>query len=1192
MARRDKDALAAAATKKASAQPTSEKAERSLDKLVDTVKLAWRTALYGPEPPADGTPSDNRYEEAERLGHLSWHFTQGDKPGGGVMVLGENLRLVLLYIAAKRKAKSARVHADRHLFSVNYTRDYSSVLVGKGKRSQELQARVTKLLEGASEVPQKSRSLREFLAYPFPGNEAPKQFLRWLSCVSERHGARTSEASSLENLSDRADAEPPPIRHMTSGRDPMSRLASPGKMRLAGGRYFARMKAEPQLEFFATPSRANSIEEIKRHLAPGSERGGDFKHRILCVENGGMTVGMTALAQELMSQCVPKDERPWCYLPLNRGVVTARFDGSSHDTTYRATVARLAAFYRGEDVTNADAEDTDESTDDRVAFIREAMTHRAAVLIFDGYMEQEPGDTVSRPSLTRLLRDEPLVLLLQKLIRPRYNILEGKGPTAECDGATKAGDGPTKAFEDTRILVLGSKPVTPLEGYFDRLPEPFPGQGESSLSSSLDWLSIPHKWDSKEEGLDYLKSVCGERFCTDEFALSAMAMLRISDGEAKRQGAIREAIEEAFSTDVNAPIIHGLIDLISIKDSSSLQSATWSELSPRILALLMLALSDTGLRPETLQRVIARTSDDKGGWNAISSKDAVTALQGLERDLMRIVVSGKDEVMAQLHLEPQGLEYDPPGPLFDPGIEADHPEHRVYEIPDINFRLRVRDYLFEQNDTLAKRLHLLMAEESLQQHAVMLRNSPSRSFLGLRYHRRALEGIVHGLLSLSKDDIAKASEEGTKDAAAPVFSVRTSILPWNPADRLVSLYAYYIQHIEHGSDWLLARMWGADEAKLELLEMFKPLTEERHREQITRQGEQIKRIAEEVHHSLGKVRLSINQDQKLNNELPPKLLVDVQLQQEDLKKTAAVCLQHVKRLGIKGSAISAQDKVRSFPRDSAHELEKLAAETVSRLQFPGDTTSGELGAIAANDIDNVVDLLERYAVVRAREAEFSQNKPERHLLFAKAYFWFRVSWLISVRRTEVGQAKPSGRSSRTFMRCCVHLAVTETCPKAAGDYVHRARQASNRLTAGMYRYASERADLLIIESSLARLDACRSVDLASAGLSLKRAARLLERAGDVLPAETSRPRLRARFLLERASLSITLAEFTRAAKKKGRPTPTASPTAHEGLAALDLEAVEGIIGKKNTIYAAKVTSLNARLKLHGIWSETPSTKWV
>ena len=278
-----------------------------------------------------------------------------------------------------------------------------------------------------------------FMWHPFTGPDAPCEFYEWLSGET--------------------------FKPITQGT-----IKTPRAWRGEG--FMLDIQREDRLRFYKNPHRLTAVEAITKWLHPAS--GGEL---IRSVYSAGTAHGMTALARYLWETRPSTDTRPWLYLPIGRG----QLPDLDLDPSFRSTTARLWAFYHGRDPRTANPDrpgrweassiSEPQSTEGRLAEIRQRMATKAAVIMIDGY--QAVGEE-NEASLMRLIRDEPLVPLLERLVQPYIDLQDGKGPGI--------------GFAATRILVLGTSKLEGhpfLERHIVQANDPFPNLLHNQLGPIL-----------------------------------------------------------------------------------------------------------------------------------------------------------------------------------------------------------------------------------------------------------------------------------------------------------------------------------------------------------------------------------------------------------------------------------------------------------------------------------------------------------------------------------------------------------------------------------------------------------------------------------------------------------------------------------------------------------------------------------
>ena len=305
----------------------------------------------------------------------------------------------------------------------------------------------------------------------------------------------------------------------------------------------------------------------------------------------------------------------------------------------------------------------------------------------------------------------------------------------------------------------------------------------------------------------------------------------------------------------------------------------------------------------------------------------------------------------------------------------------------------------------------------------------------------------------------------------------------------------------------------------------------------------------------------------LSAKTKAKIDADARNDRNGFEEARRVCETRLRDLGV--PLVRFQPTVASLTADSA---EALDAEAVRRVR-------GEASALppgAARHLAEVVDLFERVGISYTHAYEAASAGPKASWNLRVAYLWFRMARVLGVTAPGVDRTKPSGNSSRVFVRCCMYLA-SGTGPNDPGNralYLRRARQILTRLTFRMFRYPSERAAALILEASFARLVSTdnRMVSGVPKDAALRRAAELLRKAEDLLPEEASRPRLRLRFLLERVDLALAVGEMLHAER--------GDASGHAEVAEGDLNDIASLVerGNAHKHYDARIQERRARAK--------------
>ena len=525
------------------------------------------------------------------------------------------------------------------------------------------------------------------------------------------------------------------------------------------------------------------------------------------------------------------------------------------------------------------------------------------------------------------------------------------------------------------------------------------------------------------------------------------------------------------------------------------------------LAFALIALSPTGLRAATMQRIFDRLEWWTDSSWTVRRLDAHAALKALVSALPGLLSEGADEVMQAIHGSARDTEYV----TLLPSSSSD--DGRIIEFSDEDFRLLVLD-AFGNDDgipharAIKRELTLALSEEALQQHAVLLRHSASRRAVSVRYYRRIIESLWHG--------VSAAAETSTDEGPFRAF---TSFAK-EPEAKVLELYTIYRQNVEHANDWWMTRMFGADRAKAQLLRKVTslPLIQSAPPGNVLMlvRNDAMKSYFHVPHVVRATDRQLLEDLVKIGDTSCAKLLIDSHIHNLELSKAVELCMSQLRLIGSKHLNCDQIDQFLitddGIERIAIAELENLASEKAQAIQR---LTFRENSRPNRQIVSDLVHLLERLGVCYAHQADVPNlQSHERGPLFKNAYAVFRQARLLAIAASTVERVKFSGSSTREFVRACLKLAdLPEATLEDRNHLEARARISSNRLALRMSRYPSERAALLILEATFARLSS--RADLAAA-------TRLLDEAETILPTEANRPRLRFRFCLERAKVARKL----------------------------------------------------------------------
>ncbi|MBN8890174.1 MAG: hypothetical protein BGP12_00100 [Rhodospirillales bacterium 70-18] len=821
--------------------------------------------------------------------------------------------------------------------------------------------------------------------------------------------------------------------------------------------------ADPTYQYFADPARGSLPDLVRQHLG-----GAEARWPVFCIPSkDNIPNGLTALAAELWRTEQRQDVRPWCYIPVARGRPGAG------DTSLPAIVARLEAFYRNEDLSGATPCATEAETAAAIARIRAHIAVTPAVLVFDGCN----FDGGCRPHLTRYLRDEPVVPLLWRLLQPlRSEEMLVHDPAV---------------FTRTRVIVLGDNDLAPLLPTLCRTSQPLAAPTrQGSVTGTL------RKTLVEPELQEAFGQVSPQLLMTETMVwlMRAQAVLARADGASARN-TLRAL---AATTPGRADLCAALVARLRRRGD-----AAWP-------ALAFCVLSPTELRVKTLYRLLHR-------WYLLFRPDPLTAPEAavtlVTSALQGVLVQCHGETIAHLYSDDLEAEYDaatwgtpPPAPgradaldIADPAVRADL-QRAMQATPHARAELAA--------------MHFVLAEMSLQQHGLLVRSAPTGEHASAAFYRRLGQAILHGVLSVHHwPQLAERSHH------AP------TALPLPLGERLRALYwEHYRAGLEQAPAWAMSRTFGLDTVKAELCQLFL--------DAITVLGAQrtLADVAREVREHQIRAALRRGDFNSLSAHLQAlpgaerdrapyaKVTADWYTLTEGYGVAIALCGARLKTLGDFGLRAPA-------PLTEHAVLEDAVAAEVRRLA--SDDTP--LRSVVARPhgrriLAEIVDVIERLACVSAYDADGTAHGDATLAAqrFGTAYYYFRVSQNLPAAVAAAGSPTDpqiSAATARVFVRVALklgrHFERTGDAGSQGDAFYLQARQHADRLWRNVYRHPMEHVQLLIIESSLARIHAH------APWLALK----WLARAEATMPSPDSRPRFWIRLLHERIKVLRAIAEL-------------------------------------------------------------------
>jgi hypothetical protein len=402
-------------------------------------------------------------------------------------------------------------------------------------------------------------------------------------------------------------------------------------------------------------------------------------------------------------------------------------------------------------------------------------------------------------------------------------------------------------------------------------------------------------------------------------------------------------------------------------------------------------------------------------------------------------------------------------------------------------------------------MHRLLAEEAFTQQTIIDRHSQWNDPRNLRYLRRAIQGLNHGFRSV-----------GMPSNFFDFTRVVTN-LPLGPGEAFRHLYAVrYRDPLEVPPYWEFSRRLGGDRIKAELLwvaltspgddpppslsdgpdqrQVIESLREvlygnksgdwsDNDRLLIRDLCANLLRAAQQSHNSFTEwiEKLTKNHfgpttvtetDRKAQHSFTPP---DHQTAMQQKAETDIALLRERPDAALpryRDFLIESGFQFESFDQQLSEIAGQLAP--VANVEDPPReydqyllTLAESFAAVPPALLAYWCDLLCRHAELMAQEAD--QEADTAH--FLKAYLLFE---LVDSLRTRVFASQPLGRghipgARPTGIHIRVCLKLMSLCPRRRDYYFRRARQLTDRITPYVARYPSERANLLILEATMARV---------------------------------------------------------------------------------------------------------------------------
>ena len=825
---------------------------------------------------------------------------------------------------------------------------------------------------------------------------------------------------------------------------------------------------------------------------------------------------------------------PVCYLPLHRS------PSNSGVITLPWLVAELDAFYAqaGEDAGRPPV--TPREYVEAIARIRSRMMTHPAFIIFDGHRAGESA----KSEACSLIADNGLDGLIRDLVTPRVT---GRAAVEN-----------VHTFQRNRILILSQhedKRLMPYVRSSERLAS-LPPEKLSEAIATGDWKNTNELIELSRDQTQYLRFE---------------SVLRLADAHLCGSGKHFEArLRELERARLSAPQDSMVPDFVNRLDREA----------PFDLFLLRwLALSETGLRPQTLHRLLAICKSDPPDGLGFELTDRMVSVGEIQKRLDQypaIIASGPDEHIEDIDVSPiTGIPPFDASPAGSPGHpDDDAPRQAVaYCIATERLRELFRSNFLKEpgSGPLRARMHLLLSEEAMRQMTTIMRRSTPGSPFNVRKYRRLIECLIYGIRgvvgSRSDDDPVRPRLDGT--------------LPDAPVEGLRRLYALFFRSVlQAPPDYELARrlglpgvvcdlwleLWSTDASPAQdkslppppllsvrapsdvliALDLFKALA--RNSFQADRL-DQTARVLESWKDYLEARSAETHGDDvcralAASRMEARKVELDLELLRAD---------PHHDELKSLNGAVADNPVIRQFSITDQRQnyIDVLVkpgpgtwtTERAFRLHRDGckgidDALRQAVCDVAPRELRHAADLIALKAEADAINAETLSGDTARFRGFLNAFTTHFISGRVRAHAFTVdplGRAfRVNAHAARNQIRVCLKLHQIAKLEKAGlpGDareplahfFAYQAQRMLDILTRQTFRYPSERPSLLALEAMIARIYYKRP-DQAMA---------LLVRADD-LQVSMGRPRVRLRLGLERAkclrelaaSSSLTVDDDTR-----------------------------------------------------------------
>ena len=825
-------------------------------------------------------------------------------------------------------------------------------------------------------------------------------------------------------------------------------------------------------------------------------------------------------------------DRPVLALPIGRNMA------DKGRTSRRSLISALLAFCQRRSLDGPCSIRSTEDEHAAMTVIRDTLARHPAVIVFSDWSPPP----VRLQHLHALIANDDLAEVLTQLLLPY------RGPDATLVDPT--------IFEQNRFVVVADRDV-PLGRAFRpvdavRAPSPSASVMDAIIASGRtgrELAELPNEAADESPEIATKRRTLQERVALLK-RLSATPAFQGDDAMALVDDLAR--LQPDFSADALGDLL--LAETHPFRRMVERWIAAQKVDGARLVALRYLALSEDGVRLTSLRLFLSRWARliEPGApseWQVGNAGSSFTTTEALVAPLVDggTLVRGRDAPIPGLdNPEAPYVHFDDDETLQTLGPVNDALAHFDF----VSSRLRdevIRQMLAEGPDDLIARAHRLVAEESIAQHTEMARQGDWASTFSATHYRRLAQGLFHGFASV-------AVGRNAEDLRLRLLPGR--VLPSGNRHAYERLHAVFFRALmESPPGFELSRVLGREDLKIDLLLLAMNVDQSEtgrwsriygleaefdpgrsgffttgHEVGERVYADQLTSLARAAYHhgqlDIAAQALNKFDDLKKTWRLPQpppwqtsaaadaaKLRTDVMIIQatpESLQNVDSKLESQFRESGLDKSFIEAIEglaKRQSEVTDGIWSLDKDVRDlvaTVTKKDLPAsvligwsDLLSRAAEVHALKDLQSVTSqylaFLTFFVAERLRRKAFSRDPLGRGFYINAHATRVMVRVLLRLIRL---LRRPQGRS---------HPEVPAETFLAA-----QARRHMDMLARYLSRYPTERASLLIAQAAWTRVAGDDSPE------ALKTAERLLAEADKVLASTVSRPRVRLRFLMDRA----------------------------------------------------------------------------